>query len=139
MQLNKTDQNDAEGLAQIMRTGWYRSVHVKSFDTHRSRAMLGARSQLVGMTTRLSNNIRGMLKTFGLLPGAMQGLPFDRRVEALLSDRPDVAPVVQPMPTAWRQLRTQIAVFDKAVRAVVKASPACKLVMTVPSIGETAS
>lgn len=82
MQLNKTDQNDAEGLAQIMRTGWYRSVHVKSFDTHRARALLGARAQLVGMTTRLSNHIRGVLKTFGLLPGAMRGLPFGRRVEA---------------------------------------------------------
>lgn len=53
MQINKTDQNDAEGLAQIMRPGWYRSVHVKSFDSHRARALLGARAQLVGMTTRL--------------------------------------------------------------------------------------
>src|SRR5215213_4078297 len=53
MQLNKTDQNDAEGLAQIMRTGWYRSVHVKSFEAHRVRALLGARAQLVGMTTAL--------------------------------------------------------------------------------------
>src|SRR6201996_9567212 len=61
MQLNKTDQNDAEGLAQIMRTGWFRSVHVKSFETHRARALLGARAQLVGMTTRLSNHIRGVL------------------------------------------------------------------------------
>ena len=69
MQINKTDQNDAEGLAQIMRTGWYRSVHVKSLESHRARALLGARAQLVGMTTRLSNNIRGILKTFGLLPG----------------------------------------------------------------------
>ena len=51
MQLNKTDQNDAEGLAQIMRTGWYRSVHVKSMEAHRARALLGARTQLVGMTT----------------------------------------------------------------------------------------
>ena len=51
MQINKTDQNDAEGLAQIMRTGWYRPVHVKSFDSHRARALLGARGQLVGMTT----------------------------------------------------------------------------------------
>lgn len=63
MQLNKTDRNDAEGLAQIMRTGWFRAVHVKSFDSHRARALLGARSQLVGMTTRLSNHIRGVLKT----------------------------------------------------------------------------
>lgn len=96
MQINKTDQNDAEGLAQIMRTGWYRSVHVKSFDSHRARSLLGARAQLVGMTTRLSNNIRGMLKTFGMLPGAMRGLPFDRRVEALLVDREDIALLISP-------------------------------------------
>src|SRR3954466_6445350 len=84
MQLNKTDENDAEGLAQIMRTGWYRAVHVKSLDAHRARALLGARAQLVGMTTRLSNMIRGVLKTFGLLPGTGRGLRFDRKVEALL-------------------------------------------------------
>ena len=135
MQLNKTDANDAEGLAQIMRTGWFRSVHVKSFETHRARALLGARAQLVGMTTRLSNHIRGVLKTFGLLPGAMRGLPFDRRVEALLERRPDVTPVVLPMLDAWRQLRVQISAFDKAVREIVKASPTCRLLMTVPGIG----
>jgi transposase len=135
MQINKTDQNDAEGLAQIMRTGWYRSVHVKSFDSHRARALLGARAQLVGMTTRLSNHIRGVLKTFGLLPGAMRGLSFDRRVEALLVDRADVAPIVRPMLAAWRQLREQIAAFDKAVRTLVKFSPVCRLLMSVPGIG----
>ena len=73
MRLNKTDENDAEGLAQVMRTGWYRPVHVKSLDAHRARALLGARAQLVGMTTRLSNMIRGVLKTFGLLPGLVGG------------------------------------------------------------------
>ena len=135
MQINKTDQNDAEGLAQIMRTGWYRSVHVKSLDAHRARALLGARAQLVGMTTRLSNHICGVLKTFGMLPGAMRGLPFDRRVEELLVDRDDLAPIVRPMLVAWRQLREQIAAFDKAVRALAKASPTCRLLMSVPGIG----
>lgn len=118
-----------------MRAGWYRSVYVKSFEAHRARAMLGARAQLVGMTTRLSNHIRGVLKTFGLLPGAMRGLSFDRRVEILLADRPDVAPIVRPMLVAWRQLREQIAVFDKAVRMLVKVNPACRLLMSVPGIG----
>jgi transposase len=135
MQLNKNDQNDAEGLAQIVRTGWYRSVHVKSLEAHRARALLGARTQLVGMTTRLSNHIRGVLKTFGMLPGTMRGLPFERRVEALLADRSDVAPIVRPMLAAWRQLREQIATFDKAVRMLVKASPTCRLLMSVPGIG----
>src|SRR6201982_1100142 len=101
MQINKTDQKDAEGLAQIVRTGWYRSVHVKSLDSYRARALLGARTQLVGMTTRLSNHIRGILKTFGLLPGTMRGLPFDRKVEALLIGRSEVALIVLPMLVSW--------------------------------------
>jgi hypothetical protein len=112
MQINKNDQNDAEGLAQIVRTDWYRSVHVKSFDSHRAPAILGARTQLVGTTTRLSNHIRGVLKTFGLLPGAMRELPFDRKVEVLLEGRSDVEPIVRPMLVAWRQLRVQIAAFE---------------------------
>lgn len=125
MQINKTDQNDAEGLAQIMRTRWYRLVHVKSFEAHRARALLAARSQLVGMTTRLSNHIRGVLKTFGLMPGPIRGLPFDRRVEALLDNRADLIPIVRPMLAAWRQLREQIAVFDKAItRSFARARPA---------------
>jgi transposase len=135
MQINKTDQSDAEGLAQIMRTGWYRAVHVKSFDSHRARALLGARAQLVGMTTRLSNHIRGVLKTFGMLPGTMRGMRFDRRVETMLADRPDIAPIVAPMLNAWRQLREQISSFDKAVRLLIKQSPTCRLLMGVPGIG----
>src|SRR6195952_94122 len=135
MQMNKTDQNDAEGLAQIMRTGWYRSVHVKSLDAHRTRALLGARAQLVGMKTRLSNHIRGVLKTFGMLPGAMRGGPFDRWVECLLADRDDLAPIIRPMLVAWRQLREQIAEFDKQVRALTRKDPACRLLMSVPGIG----
>jgi transposase len=135
MQINKTDQNDAEGLAQIVRTGWFRSVHVKSFDSHRARALLGARAQLVGMTTRLSNHIRGVLKTFGLLPGAMRGLRFDRKVEVLLEDRSDVAPIVRPMLVAWRQLREQISSFDKAIRVLVRSNSPCRLLMSVPGIG----
>jgi transposase len=139
MQINKTDQNDAEGLAQIVRTGWYRSVHVKSFDSHRARALLGARTQLIGMTTRLSNHIRGVLKTFGLLPGAMRGLPFDRKIEALLVGRSDVALIVRPMLVAWRQLRKQITAFDKVIRALVRSNSACRLIMSVPGIGVLSS
>jgi transposase len=131
MQINKTDQNDAEGLVQVMRMGWYRAVHVKSFATHRARALLGARAQLVGMTTRLSNHIRGVLKMFGLLPGAMRGMRFDRRVEAPISDRPDVAPIVQPMLSAWRELRKQIS----AIHVLVRPSPTCRRLMSVPGIG----
>ena len=76
-----------------------------------------------------------MLKTFGLLPGAMRGLPFNRRVEELLADRDDLAPVVRPMLVAWRQLREQIAEFDKQVRTLTRKDPTCRLLMSVPGIG----
>jgi transposase len=135
MQVNKNDRNDAEGIAHIMRTGWYRPVHVKSFDAHRVRALLGARLQLVGMVTRISNHVRGVLKTFGLLPGGMRGRPFTQRVEALVAERPDVAPIILPMLAARSKLSEQIAAFDKAIRGEVKRSPACRLLMTAPGMG----
>jgi transposase len=72
MYINKTNQNDAEGLGDIVRTGWYRSVHVKSLDAHRAHALLGARTKLVGVVTRLSNHICGILKT--LAPGSVRGM-----------------------------------------------------------------
>jgi hypothetical protein len=87
------------------------------------------------MTTRLSNTIRGMLKTFGLLPGAMRGVSFDRRVESLLGDRAELASIVRPMLAAWRSLREQIKVFDKAILMIVRHNPTCRLLMSVPGIG----
>ena len=139
MRLNKTDQNDAEGLAQVVRTGWYRAVHVKSLDAHRARSLLGARAQLVGMRTRLSNMIRGVLKTFGMLPGTGRGQRFDQRVEALLEGEPQVAAIVHPLLDTWRQLGKQITTFDKAVQQQVRADPICRLLMTVPGIGALSS
>lgn len=135
MRLNKTDHNDAEGLAQVVRTGWYRAVHVKSLEAHQARSLLGARAQLVGMRTRLSNMIRGILKTFGILPGSERGMRFDRRVEACVADTPELAVIVHPLLVSWRHLREQIAGFDVAIQRRVKADPTCRLLMTVPGIG----
>jgi len=139
MRLNKTDQNDAEGLAQVVRTGWYKSVHVKSLDAHRARSLLGARAQLVGMRTRLGNMIRGVLKTFGLLPGAGRGQRFDRHVEALIDSEPEVGLIVRPLLETWRKVGDQIATFDKAVQRHVRADPICRRLMTVPGIGALSS
>jgi transposase len=99
----------------------YRSVHVKSARRH---------------TTRLSNHIRGVLKTFGMLPGARRRLPFDRRVNTLLADHAEVAPIVQPMLAAWRQLRQQTAAPDKAVRVLVKSSPRARRILDHADIGK---
>jgi transposase len=85
-QVNKTDKNDAFGLEQIVKAGWYREVGVKSLDSHAVRSMLGARAQLVGMRVEVTNQIRGILKTFGIVLSRRTGEPFERLVNEACSD-----------------------------------------------------
>ena len=80
LQMNKTDKNDAHGLAQIMRCGWYKEVAVKSFESHKSRALFRTRSNLVTMRTDLINQIRGTLKTLGIIIKGIAGVNFEARV-----------------------------------------------------------
>src|SRR5687768_7192284 len=70
LKLNKTDANDAEGVAHLVRSGWYRAVRVKSREAMLTRSLLGARTQLLGIVTDLSNQIRGLMKTLVVPKGA---------------------------------------------------------------------
>jgi transposase len=87
------------------------------------------------MKTLLCNHIRGVLKTCGLLPGAMRSVPFDRKVEILLQDRSDVAPKVRPLLVASRQPHEQTTDFDREIRVLVRSNSACRFLAGVPSIG----
>ena len=62
----KSDKADAYALAEMLRTGWYRAVYVKSEDSHRLKAMLGPRDQLVRAKRALGNQVRGVLRPFGI-------------------------------------------------------------------------
>jgi transposase len=88
--MNKSDRNDARGLAQIVRTGWYREVMVKSLDSQMVRTLLTTRAQLVRMRVDLANQIRGVLKPFGPLAGKGGGQPFIERVRALVGHVIDI-------------------------------------------------
>lgn len=135
MQINKTDANDAEGLAHIMRTGWFRAVHVKSMPAHGLRALLEARKQIVNMRRDLSNQIRGLFKTFGIILGKGGSGRFEAMVEEQLGSRSALRQVIGPLLAAWRALRAQALVLDRRVRRLVRDSETCRLLMTVPGIG----
>jgi transposase len=77
--LNKSDSADAEGLAQLARTGWFTSVHTRSEDADRLRTLIGARERLVRLRKDLEAHIRGTLKTFGI---RMTGISQSRRRQA---------------------------------------------------------
>jgi transposase len=70
---HKTDRNDARGLAEIARMGWYANIRVKSLDHHALRAQLAARAELVATAPDLGNQVRGFLRSFGLLVGKGKG------------------------------------------------------------------
>ena len=69
MQINKSDRNDAAGIARIMQCGWYKEVRVKSFESHAIKALLTSRALLVKIKRDLENQIRGLLKNLGLVIG----------------------------------------------------------------------
>jgi transposase len=109
MATNKTDANDADGLAQLAEVGFFREVRVKGFDSMLTRTLVAARTRLVRITTELSNQIRGVMKTFGLLVPAGKGSIFEKNVRSLLADQDGLASIVLPMLEAWRGIRIRAA------------------------------
>jgi transposase len=104
MAANKTDANDADGLAELAEVGFLRAVRVKGFDSMLARTLVMARTRLVRVTTELSNQIRGIMKTFGLVVPAGKGSTFEKNVRSLLVDQQGLAPIVLPILEAWRGL-----------------------------------
>jgi transposase len=97
MRPRKSDRSDARGLAHILRMGWYREVRVKSIAAHERRALLATRHRLVTIRTELDGQLRGLLKTFGLVvgPGNTDGLI--RKAEALSEGLPMVKALVSKL------------------------------------------
>jgi transposase len=95
-QINKTDRNDAFGLAQLVRMGWYREVRVKSYGSHYVRAALRVRALLVRSRCDFENQVRGLLKIFGLRLGKTGRKGFAKRVAELLEAQPELEAQARP-------------------------------------------
>src|SRR3954454_8560679 len=97
MAANKTDANDADGLAHLAEVGFYREVRVKGFDSMLTRTLVAARTRLVRICIELSNQIRGLMKTFGLIVSGAKGGSFEAEVLRLLSGDHGLARVILPL------------------------------------------
>ncbi|CCE98495.1 Transposase for insertion sequence element IS1328 (plasmid) [Sinorhizobium fredii HH103] len=95
--LNKTDANDADGLAQLAEAGFYKAVRVKAFDSMLTRTLVGARNQLLSISTQLSNQVRGLMKTFGLIIPKGTGRVFDSNVRKLVDGNDGLARIILPL------------------------------------------
>jgi len=140
MQINKTDRNDAFGLAQIMRTGWYREVAVKGLDNHKIRAVLGARAQLIGMRTDIRNQVRGLLKVFGFVIQRDTGKSLEDQIRDVAHTSDYVLRLsLQTLLATLATVCEQVKHLDRLVADQAKTNPICRHLMSIPGVGALTS
>lgn len=133
--INKTDRNDALGIAQMMRVGLFKPVHVKTPASQQRRLLLTSRKLLQRKVYDIESDLRGQLRNFGRKVGVVGAVGFEARVRELVEDLPGVAAVVLPLLAAREALREQLAKLHKMLLDTVRADPVCRRLMTAPGVG----
>ena len=134
-QINKTDRNDARGMAQMMRAGLYRPVHVKTLRSQKLRMLLTHRKLLQSKAIAIDNDLRGTLRNFGLKVGMVGTAKFETRIKELVANLPDLAVLVEPLLVVRRVLREQLGILHRRLLAIVRDDAVCRRLMTVPGGG----
>ena len=130
---NKTDRNDARGLADMMRVAKYRPVWVKSQAGRQGRALLAAREQLVKTRTALTNCLRGLLRGAGLEPTG--GGTFAAKVRAAVGGERALRVTVEPLLATLATVERQVARYDLWIKQLAERDEVCRLLMTCPGVG----
>jgi len=134
-QVNKSDRNDARGIAHMMRVGLYRPVHVKTPASQKRRMLLTSRQLLQAKARDIENDLRGTLRNFGLKVGIVGTIKFEARIRELVANHPDLATIVDSLLVARRVLREQLSVLHRHLLAVVRDDEVCRRLMTMPGVG----
>ena len=133
---HKTDRNDARGLAHLARTGFFKPVHVKSLPAHALRSLIIARKKLVGQRVTLENQIRGLAVVFGVrLPRALTAAFISQALRAS-EGITGLSAAMRGLIAARTAVFAAVAAIDADVRQLVRASVACRRLMTIPGVGK---
>jgi transposase len=133
--INKTDRNDARGIAQMMRVGLFKAVHVKTPASQHRRLLLTSRKLLQRKIYDIENDLRGSLRNFGLKVGVVGAVKFEDRIRELVADHPVVAAIVGPLLEARAVLRIQFAKLHRMLLELVRTDPICRRLMSAPGVG----
>ena len=134
-QINKTDRNDARGIAQMMRAGLYRPVHVKTLRSQKLRMLLTHRKLLQSKAIAIENDLRGTLRNFGLKVGVAGAVKFEARIRELVETFPDLAVLAEPLLVVRRTLREQLGILHRHLLTIARDDEVCRRLMTIPGVG----
>ena len=133
---NKTDKHDARGIAQLLRSGWYRPVHIKSMESHHIRMLLTSRKAVLSKCVDLENEIRGLFKVFGIkLPPKLGHGSFDAAVRNIIETDGTLSYALLPMLDARRELYHAFRELDNRTRHLAQEDSICQRLMTAPGVG----
>ena len=135
----KTDRNDARGIAEMMRVGHYRPVHVKSAEAQLIRTTLQARRQIVATLLQIQGSIRGLLRMHGLKVGEIHRNRFDKRVRELLEEMPLLNVAIEPLLRVMEQLVSERKAMDNRLGQAARRDAVCLRLMTIPGVGPITS
>ena len=131
-QVNKTDRNDARGIARMMRVGLFKPVHVKTLLAQEQRMLLTSRKLLQRKLLDVESDLRGTLRNFGLKVGVVGGSRYEARVRELVAGFPRLAAIAEPLLSVRRVMRQQFAVVHRMLLDMVRADLVCRRLMTAP-------
>ena len=131
----KSDRNDARGIAQLMRLGWFRPVHCKSMDAQEVRATLTARKLVQSKLRDVENSLRGILRGFGLKVGKTTKREFAGRIKELVSGHPRLEVIAQALLAVRAVLQKEFASFEKQMRKMAGTDARTRLLMSTPAVG----
>jgi transposase len=131
----KSDRNDARGIAELMRLGWFRPVHCKSLAAQETRAMLTARKLVQSKLHDIENSLRGILRGFGLKVGKTTERGFAGRVRELVAGHPNLEMLAEALLSVHAVLLREFNAFEKRVRSMARSHAKARLLMTTPAVG----
>src|SRR5205085_7713471 len=131
----KTDRNDARGIAQLMRLGWFRSVHCKALPAQEVRALLTARKLLQTKNHDVEMSLRGVLRGFGLKVGRTMPRTFAGRIRELVAGHATLSTVAEALLAARGTLFEQWQKLEKRLRSLAREDGRVRRLMTAPGVG----
>jgi transposase len=131
----KSDRNDARGIAQLMRLGWFRPVHCKSLSAQETRATLTARKLVQSKLRDVENSLRGILRGFGLKVGKTTEREFAGRIKELVTDHPHLQRIADALLAVREALRKEFSAFEKQTRKMVRSDMQARLLTSIPAVG----
>jgi transposase len=132
----KSDRNDARGIAQLMRLGWFRPVHCKSMAAQEVRAILTARKLVQSKLLDVENSLRGILRGFGLKVGKTTRMNFAGRIRELVKGHPNLKTIGEALLSVRAVLLGEFNAFEKRVRAMSHSNANARLLMSTPGVGQ---